>query len=268
MKKILAIITLVFVPVTSWADLMVYPVRVIMDDKHRSAQADIINNGQRQASFKITLVRQRMTELGEFKQITGEPLPGELFSDEVVRFSPRQVTLLPGGSQTIRMMFKMKPELPEGEYRAHMTFEKMPAGAESIPGKPEVVTPGLVSTKITANIGVSIPIIVRHGNNMTAKVSINPATIKIETIKGNHQEVVYNIDRSGTRSVYGDVVIFNGDSKVAIGNGFAIYATNPTRKLRMPIKEGSEFKKGDILRIVFTERGDSKPSTELSIAVP
>lgn len=268
MKKILTIIALVFIPVTSWADLMVYPVRVIMDDKHRSAQVDIINNGQRQASIKITLVRQRMTELGEFKEVTGEPLPGELFSDEVVRFSPRQVTLLPGGSQTIRMMFKTKPELPEGEYRAHLTFEKMPAGSESIPEKPGVIVPGVVSTKLVANIGVSIPVIVRHGTNLTAKVSIDPATIKIETTKGNHQEVVYNIDRTGTRSVYGDAVIFNGDSKVAIGNGFAIYATNPTRKIRMPIKEGYEFKKGDTLRIVFTERGDSKPSTEASIAVP
>lgn len=95
------------------ADLMVYPSRILLSDRERTAQVDIINNSQTQGIYKISLVRKRMTETGAFSDISN-PDPEERFADDLVKYSPRQVTLLPGASQTVRMMVKIPKDLPEG----------------------------------------------------------------------------------------------------------------------------------------------------------
>jgi P pilus assembly chaperone PapD len=172
------------------ADLMVYPTRVVMNDRQRTAQVDIVNTSQIQATYKITLVRKRMMESGEFQDII-VPDPEEMFADEVVRYSPRQVTLVPGAGQTIRMMFKVPPNLPEGEYRSHLVFAKPPSAITELPGKEELEPKG-VSMKITANIGISIPVIGRHGN-LEAKAIIDPASVKISTV-GPKQQIGLPLD--------------------------------------------------------------------------
>jgi hypothetical protein len=246
-------------------DLMVYPTRVVMTDRERTAQVDIINTSQMNASYKISLVRKRMTDTGNFEDVV-TPEPAEKFTDELVKFSPRQVTLLPGAGQTIRMMFKMPGTLEEGEYRSHLVFTKMAAGISDLSEK-DAADPGTVSMRVKANIGVSIPVIARHGK-LEAQAAIDPLSVKLIAVEPKQQLVGFTLTRSGTRSVYGDVVVYRGEEKVALGNGFAIYTPNLKRKVGVPVMENILLKPGENIRVVFTERDAKKPIAETTITIP
>ena len=79
------------------ANLLVTPTRVLFEQRDRTAQVTLVNQGSETGEFRISFIRQNMTESGNFV-----PVPeGEagLFSDKIVRFSPRQVKLPPGQSQ-------------------------------------------------------------------------------------------------------------------------------------------------------------------------
>ena len=246
-------------------DLMVYPTRVVMTDRERTAQVDIINTSQMNASYKISLVRKRMTDTGGFEDVV-TPEPAEKFTDEMVKFSPRQVTLLPGAGQTIRMMFKMPGTLEEGEYRSHLVFTKMAAGISDLSEK-DAADPGTVSMRVKANIGVSIPVIARHGK-LEAQAAIDPLSVKLTTVEPKQQLVGLTLTRSGTRSVYGDIVVYRGTEKVAVGNGLAIYTPNLKRKIGVPVLENILLKPGENIRVVFTERDEKKPMAETTITIP
>lgn len=247
------------------ADLMVYPTRVLMTDKQRTAQVDIINTGQTQATYKITMVRKRMTETGEFQEVTA-PEKGERFADEVVRYSPRQVTLLPGGGQTIRIMFKVPPDLEAGEYRSHLLFTKSPPAITKLPEKEEQ-EPNVITMNIVANIGITIPVIARHGD-LEAKAAIDPASVAVKQVADKQQVLSFTMTRTGSRSIFGDVVAYGGKDKVAEGNGFAIYTPNALRKVAVPVPENSHLRSGDTVRLVFTERNEKKPMAETTATLP
>lgn len=247
------------------SDLMVYPTRVVMTDRVRTAQVDIVNTSQIQATYQISLVRKRMNEIGEFQEVTA-PEPEERFADELVKYSPRQVTLVPGASQTVRMMFKAPANLADGEYRSHLLFTKPPAAVTELSGKEEREA-GSVSMKIAANIGISIPVIARHGD-LEAKAAIDPASVKLFVVGQKQQQVGFTLQRSGTRSIYGDVVVYRGKDKVAEGNGFAVYVPNQRRKVEVGVLETSPLKHGDAIRVVFTEKDEKRPMAETTVVIP
>ncbi|WP_224958809.1 fimbrial biogenesis chaperone [Geomonas subterranea] len=247
------------------ADLMVYPTRVVLTDRQRTAQVDIINSGAAQATYKITMVRRRMTETGDFREVT-TPEKDEKFADEVVKFSPRQVTLLPGGGQTIRIMFKIPPQLAPGEYRSHMLFTRAAPAIASLPEQ-EDEEPGVIKMNIVANVGISIPVIARHGE-LEAGTTIDPASVELRQQGGKQQVLAFTMLRNGTRSVYGDVAAYRGEEKVAEGKGFAIYTPNTARKVAIVVQENTRLRSGDTVRLVFTERDEKKPLAETAVVLP
>lgn len=245
------------------ADLMVYPTRVLLTDKQRTAQVDIINAGESQGTYKITMVRKRMTETGDFQEVTAAE-KDERFADDVVKYSPRQVTLLPGAGQTIRILFKLPPDLETGEYRSHLLFTRSAPAIAKLPEKEED-EPGVIKMNIVANVGISIPVIARHGE-LQAGASIDPKSI---ALSGEKQQVLsFTMLRSGTRSVYGDVAAYRGQDKVAEGKGFAIYTPNTVRKVALAVPENTRLRSGDTVRLVFTEREEKKPLAETAVVLP
>ena len=244
-------------PQLALADLMLYPTRVVLERNQRTAQVDLINNGNEPATYRISLVNQRMGEDGQFLAVDTTPLPGELFANDMVQFSPRQVTLQPGTSQTVRVMVRKPADLAGGEYRSHLHFEKMPEarGATSIEaGKDKQI--GIV---LTALVGASIPVIVRH--------EVAPASVSL-----SHLELVKNgaapmlalqFDRTGNSSVYGDLaVVFTpqGGVEQAIGRaaGIAVYNPNPLRRAKMMLQlaPGVVLARG-ALRVTYRERPEA-----------
>ena len=152
-------------------DLLVAPTRVVFEGRQRTAEITLVNTAATAATYRITLVHLRMDEMGGTQEIeAGDTGPGELFADDLIRYSPRQVTLEPRMAQTVRLQLRLPADLAAGEYRSHLLFRAVPA-VEPAATAPREPATGL-SIQLTPVYGVAIPLIVRHGET-SAKAALS-----------------------------------------------------------------------------------------------
>jgi hypothetical protein len=220
------------------AELMLHPTRLVFDKNTRAAQIELINNGSQPATYRISLVNRRMTEVGQFEP-ADTPAPGEQFADAMLRFSPRQVTLQPGTAQTVRVMLRKPADLPDGEYRSHLQFDKLPdaGGATSIDRQGDGKGIGVV---LDALVGAAVPVIVRHGAG-SATVGLSGLALRTDGNAGAKGPLLaLRFEREGSNSVYGDldVTFTPRDGKprtVARIGGVAVYTPNRIRAATLPL---------------------------------
>jgi hypothetical protein len=225
---------LLLLPQAAFADLMLFPTRVVFEKNQRTAQVDLINNGDTPATYRISIINRRMSETGEMQAID-TPREGELFAADMVQFSPRQITLQPGTSQTVRVMVRKPATLAAGEYRSHLQFEKMadPGGATSIEASGKENEIGI---KLIALVGASIPVIVRH--------EVSPATVSLSHLalqKTPQPALALQFDRTGDSSVYGDLAVSfapQGGAEQVVGkiSGVAVYSPNALRRASLALQ--------------------------------
>ena len=219
------------------SQLMVIPKRIVFSKNMRSAQVTIINSGDATGTFRISLNNKRMSLDGRLEDVRSAD-SRDMFADKIIRFSPRQVVLEPGKSQIVRLGLRKPSGLKDGEYRSHMLFRAIPLDV----GKDikESVEPSSgVTIKLTAIVGISIPIIVRHGKT-EAEVSITSARFVPRQEKEDQPHILLEFERSGNRSVYGDLlaefIAKDGERKiVAQVGGIAVYTPGTNRRFRLPI---------------------------------
>lgn len=252
------VLAILVIPHTAHAELMLYPTRVVIEDRQRGGHVEMINRSQEAQTFRIGLYNSRMTEAGEIV-VADTPEAGELFAKDMLVFTPRQVTLQPGQSQTVRISVRRPANLMTGEYRTHLRFSRItdangPTNLETAVKLP----PGQVGILLQAMIGASIPVIVRQGVTQ-AEISLDsPAVIPA---KGVNPPIFYaRFHRKGTRSVYGDLKAFYtppGKRPIEVGKmgGVSVYVPNSTRTIRMPLTLpfGTALK-GGTLSLRYTER--------------
>lgn len=259
---------------SAMADLSLYPTRLVLEKSQRAVQVELMNTGTEAATYRINLVNRRMGENGEFLS-ADSPMPGENFAEPLLRYSPRQVTVLPGTSQTVRILVRKPADLPAGEYRSHLQFDRVAdaTGANSIESlsQPEVKEIGIV---IKALLGASIPVIVRHGETQ-ASVSLSGLNLAVGVAQEN-PALSLEMHRSGNQSVYGDLAVTftpRGASplEVAKAGGVAVYVPNELRRARMPLTlpPGVRLKDG-VLNLTYRERADAggKLLAQASLTLP
>lgn len=224
-------------PALAAGGLLVAPTRVVFEGRTRSAQVTLVNKSTERAVYRITLEKRRMLEDGRFEPVE-ETLPGELFATDLIRYAPRRVTLEPNVPQTIRILVRKPRDLPPGEYRSHMLFRALPgiSGGQSAEGLNG--THGL-SIQLVPVYGVTIPVIVRHGN-LGADLAITGAELQPMGKNGASSAVNVRLARSGERSIYGHVKISllgedSGEQLIGEVRGVAVYSPNRSRTVRIPI---------------------------------
>lgn len=244
----------------AWADLMVYPTRIVFEKNQRAAQLELINSGRESATYRISIVNRRMNEIGEFSAVDA-PSPGELFAGDLLRYSPRQVVLAPGVAQTIRISLRKPADLAAGEYRSHLQFDRVPEaiGASRI-GATDL-KPGEVGIQLQALVDVSIPLIVRQGET-GATLSLSGLELP-RPAAGQPPVLAAVLHRSGNRSVYGDLgATFTpqggAPQEVAKAGGVAVYNPNPLRRVKLELRPpaGLALARGT-LRLSFRERPEA-----------
>ena len=270
----LAAATLLLAASAARADLMLFPTRIVFDKNQRAAQIELINRGRAPETYRISLVNRRMTEDGEIKSADSAE-PGEQFADAMLRYAPRQVTIAPGSSQTVRMLLRKPADLASGEYRSHLQFDRVADATpdSSIEGEADA-NGGKVGVVITALIGASIPVIVRQGETEAhvtlAELAFQPATADVGS------SLAFQIQRDGNRSVYGDLAVTftpRGGAAVEVGRagGVAVYVPNPRRRARLPLQlpPGAALA-GGTLKLSYRERADAggKLLGEASLVLP
>ena len=254
--------------------LMVSPTRLVFEGSERTKQVNLINNGSETSRFRISFVRRKMTEEGRFEEVPeGE---SGMFSDEIVRFSPRQVTLQPGQSQTVRLMLRKKRNMPDGEYRSHLLFQSLPDADATDINQMTQKRARTVSVKLIPVIGITIPVIVRQGD-LSSTVSLSDFELKqANTVKGE-RTLSFRLNREGNSSAYGDFRVYftpEGGEPISVAqiNGLAVYTplAGRTVDIRLQTPPGVNLSRGE-LHIVYLEAGKDETTgllAESRLAVP
>ena len=251
---------------------LIAPRRVVFEDRLRSATVSLNNTGSDTSSFRISLVRMRMSETGEFS-MADSGLAGEAFADTLVRYSPRQVELGPHETQVIRLMVRTPPDLPAGEYRSHLLVQSIPRARVS----DDVDTAGTavngVSVKIVPIFGTAIPVIVRKGGT-AAEVSFSDLTLE-KGAEGQAATASFKLHRQGNQSVYGDLTLTyvpeSGAAQVVgVVKGISVYSPNPTRLVRVPLSpSAANLPAHGRLRLSYTQPApDGQLIAESSLVLP
>jgi len=256
------------------AQLMVTPTRVVFEGNERTKQISLINNGADTGRFKISFVRKNMTPEGGIN-LVDENEPG-LYSDEMVRFSPRLVTLAPGQSQTVRLMLRKKSGTADGEYRSHMMFQSLPDPDASDVSQLTSKTPDTLSIRLIPIVGISIPVIVRQGA-LSADVSLSGFEIKQANTVKAQSVLSLQINREGNKSTYGDFRVYftpKGGVPIVIGqlNGVAVYTSLNSRSvdIKLQTPPGFSLSNGE-LHVTYLIPGKDETTgliTESKLSVP
>lgn len=210
-------------------DLLVAPTRVVLEG-NRSTEVVLNNIGADTANYRITLELRRMKPDGDLEEVALEQANDhEKKTLDIISYAPRRVTLPPNQPQAIRVGVRAGDDLPDGEYRAHMVFRAIP---DATPVTASNDSKGL-SIKLIPIYGVVIPIIVRRGN-LQASAKITEAHLEV---KPNASLLDFTLQRSGTRSVYGNIrVVRAGLAKPLYeAKGIAVYAELDQRTVAFPI---------------------------------
>lgn len=251
-------------------DLGVTPTRLVFEDRNRTAQVTLINRAATPATYRIGFLHLRMDENGQLAEIA-EAGPGERFADDLIRFSPRQVTLAPGATQTVRLLLRKPEGLPAGEYRSHLLFQEVPAeGGTDVEalGAPEKG----VAIRLTPIFRVAIPVLVRHGE-LDAEARLSDLTLLPPATDGTAPRLSFRLHRLGTRSLHGDVTVLfapAGGQEIEAGRikGLALYAPASARRVdvTLEVPPGIDLQAGR-LSVRFEEGEGRKATAQAGISL-
>ncbi|WP_423736952.1 fimbrial biogenesis chaperone [Chitinophaga caseinilytica] len=225
-------------------NLLITPMRIVFDGKKKVQEVNLANTGDDTARYLISLIEIRMKDNGTFEQITSADT-GQRFASPFIRFFPRSVVLPPREAQVVKLQLYNTSELDNGEYRSHLYLRAEPN--QPALGEPEdpPADPEGISIKLTPVFGISIPVIVRNGDQH-ADVSIDSLGV---IGKGDTAKLKVTFKRSGNISVYGDIRVehISPDGKrssAGLVKGVAVYTPNERRSILLPLKKGPDYTKG------------------------
>jgi hypothetical protein len=239
--------------VSAQGDLLIMPKRVTFEGSKRSEDLNLANVGKDSATYVISFIQIRMKDDGSFEKIT-QPDSAQNFADKNLRFFPRTVTLAPNEAQTVKVQVSKKNELAPGEYRSHLYFRAVPKEKPLGEPDPEDST---ISIRLIPIYGISIPVIMRLGENNAAVTFSNKA---FHLVNDTVPVINVTLNRRGNMSVYGDVsvdhIAYNGKvTSVGKVKGLAVYTPNKLRNLQVQLDKvrGINYHSGK-LHITYSDQ--------------
>lgn len=239
-------------------DVNLYPRRVVIAGRERSATVGLYNRATHRGEYDIVISDMMMAPDGRVVDLAsvGDPaLAGRVkVASPFLRWSPRKVALPPSEAQLVRIMVRIPPDLPDGEYRSHFTVVSVPPQGDGLSIEQAVGDQnGGVGVQIVPRFGISIPVIVRVGET-TAQTALTDLAIVREAQPAVH----LTIRRQGTRSVFGDLTVTGGGGKVVIGQikGVGVYPEIAERSVQIPIDPKALptlYASGASITVTFTD---------------
>ena len=242
-------------------DLTITPWRVVFQTNDRSAAVQLLNTSDEAHVYRMGWLLLKATAKGGY-----EPVPYDRDKDKdphsvpnMTVLSPKQVTIEPHGLQVVRLSLRRPADLPPGEYRAHMTFTRM-AHDKHIPKDPNAKA---VSLALDVNLGFSIPVIVRQGEDKDLKVDFFEPQLKQEK---NYSVLLLELTRvAGKFSTYGTIHAYwtppkGGEKEIGMINNVALFPELKSRHIQVPITTKDNIVGGKI-RVVYEGKYESNGTT-------
>jgi Pili and flagellar-assembly chaperone, PapD N-terminal domain len=207
------------------------PQRIVLDARAGTSSLQLTNTGKDSGSYRVELVDMIYQDDGKVVQATKAPA-GYPSAKEMIRFSPSQIRLEPGETQTVRILIKPEAVNADGEYRVHAVLRQLPDVAHV---KEPVKGLSTVAGVIGIEQSVAIPVIIRRG---TAPALGSIVSLKI--VDGKPGRLDMSLGRSGNQSIYSILRI--KDKSGAVVNevkGVAVPVPNKTRRFLFPLNDKS-----------------------------
>ena len=252
--------------VVAQGNLLINPVRVILDKMNQSENVTLSNTGNDSATYIISFVHYKMNPNGSFKQLAIEDSTMQ-FADNYVRYYPRRVTLAPHEVQNVKLIMRPPTTGSPSEMRTHLYFR---ADKKSQPAGLEKKSEGL-SFNLTAIFGISIPVFVRSG---VPQLKLELANERLVHVNDSVAELRVSINRTGNISSYGNLKVScledGNPVEIASINGIGIYTELESRDCMLSIKTTKErpLTEGKLL-ITFSEdnKGELKILAEKTLEI-
>ena len=241
------------------AEVLLAPTRVVLENGDRSAELYIVNKGNEEAAFRISIENRRMTDDGSFEEVIDQQ-ENEKFAKDFIRYSPRQVIMQPGESQVVRISARSL-DMQIGEYRSHLRLQAAPTSAGKTLQSAANSGGDNISIQLIPIRSLTIPVIVRVGK-LEAQAEIVGANLIKKAHKNGDSLLHVELNRTGTKSTYGNLEIYlEGQSKpVYVARGIAVYTPNTERSINLPLpKDISDRLTGRNLRIVYQSLDRKNP---------
>lgn len=231
----------------SSATLMIAPLRVVFEDRARSATIALLNTGNKTRTFRIGWKLMKMDEDGKYHDIPLDDTDPFTVPKMVV-FSPRQVTIEPNGRQNIRLSLRRPANLPAGEYRGHLTLIALPDDESR--GSLEAPRRGM-EIMLNVELGFSVPVIVRVGPRDGAEVKIeSPALSLADAATGAQQVDAVLTHKEGSQSSYGRVRAFNQQGEqIGMIDNIALYPEQSKRNIHIILQQKAQ--PGSHIQLVY-----------------
>lgn len=227
-------------------DINLFPRRIVMNGRQRIATVGLYNKAVQVGDYEIRIDDMMMTPDGRLIKFSSVDDPAAKAkvktASQMLRWSPRRVTLLANESQTIRVMARPPADLPDGEYRSHFTVVSIPAPEDSGFSIEDAVTGQAgadIGVQITPRFAIAIPVIMRVGET-TLTTGISDVSI-IQNAQGA-KAFRFTISREGTRSAYGDITVSASGFAVPVGliKGMGLYPEIDQRVIILPVNSDAD----------------------------
>lgn len=250
--------------------LMVNPKRIVFEGAKRNDIVTLFNSTDDSATYAVSWQHYEMLPNGKYKD-ADSGTSNVKFCDTMIRFFPREVTLGPHESQTVRLQFLRPKNIENGEYRSHLYFR----GIERV--KPLEVKPKEKDTTLTVQLraiyGLSIPIIVRSGTKPSVITLTDMTVTPLDT--AGRGVVSCNINRAGDESSYGSFFIKHKDDNgketlLGYTKGVACHVPLTTRTFSLDFKKPKkvDFTSGTLVLEYQTLTGGAKETLIASASIP
>jgi hypothetical protein len=252
-----ALVSIILFPIFNLhaqGDLLIVPKRLVFENSKKAENLTLANTGTDTATYVISFENVKMTERGTMERIV-VPEEGMNFAEKNLRIFPRTITLAPKETQVVKVQVVKSSELASGEYRSNLYFRSI--HNSNALGDNDTRKDSTVSVQIIPVFGISIPAIIRVGDNNSSVSIANPL---FDVEKDTIPIVKFTFNRSGNMSVYGDIAIdhispYGKIVRVADAKGVAVYTPNAKRNIKIALNKfaGADLSSGK-LKITYTDQ--------------
>jgi hypothetical protein len=191
-------------------------------------------------------------------------LHSNMFSaSNMLRISPRQVTLAAGERQVIKLLARRSSKFSEAEYRSHLNFVVIPA---ELSNEDDAPSDG-VNMKLNLFMNYSIPVVLRN-EQPQIDIQIKNTKLMVNN-EQNRYDMKVDFSRKGNTSYVGNISVYalerGSDNKSLVGQLNAInmfaehneytrtialvdYDASASDNLIVEIKGANEFSNNEIAR--------------------
>lgn len=234
-------------PSQSHARVDILPHIVVINDRERAGEIIILNFAETINEYDLQVINYRQDENGIYEILDG-PLSPLFDPKEILRISPKKFRLDERGRQKVRLSLRKPSDLPAGEYRFHIVA----TGYEPDDIK---LADGDVGVAVQINLGVAIPVIVRHGD-VSATGSVKDfELVGSSQTQSRKPELKFTAERKGNASTLGRVDVAwapDGQTYEDIGfiTNFNLFTEIDKRYGSIPLEK---MPRGGSVRVLYTD---------------